>query len=151
MNAAKGKKVLKMLGNGRFLNFAFAVLIMAVLSGCATCGPKGDCKVKYSFNPPAGPQGEICIMRCQRARSECMDDKELQYKNCEHHNRMSSLEFERCIASGATNCYNPSAAPCEKPCVDGPCGNTCETEFQHCYKSCGGTITSEEICTGGCE
>jgi len=133
-------KTLKLVG--------LSVAAMAALSGCAGHGPK-DCKTVYDFRPPATYEGKMCVMRCGHERTQCRSNKEQQYTNCEHHNRMVALEFERCLASGATNCYSASAPPCERPCLGGTCGvDQCEMEYRFCYQSCGGKVVSREICSG---
>jgi hypothetical protein len=138
-------------GRWGFAGLAVCVLAAAVLSGCAK--PRAvTCKTEYEFHPPTSYEGKMCLMKCEKERKQCRDDKELQYKNCEHHGRMVRLEFERCIASGATNCYSAVAPPCERPCdSSGPCSDSCNMEYRHCYESCGGSVTSKEVCNNGCD
>lgn len=148
MNIGRGNmKTLKLIGV-----LAFSILAMATLNGCTKCGTTKSCTTEYKHQPPASYAGKMCVMKCNQVKQDCQADRMLQYKNCQHHNRMVQMEFERCIASGATNCYHASAPPCEKPCGDGgPCGDQCETNYRHCYQTCGGTIVSNKTCESKCE
>ncbi|MCW5198711.1 hypothetical protein VU06_03065 [Desulfobulbus sp. F3] len=136
-------------------------LALAALSGCGTnvCGPAGcggtdggggtyppfnpempppECKPVYTFSPPGTYDGDECIRLCYRKRNKCIEDQRLQKETCEHYNRMARLEFGRCIASGANNCYNSvQNNDCSPPDLE-----QCETEFHYCYKSCGGFIAN---------
>ncbi len=147
MNIGRNMKALKLVGA-----LAFSVLAVAALNGCTKCATSKNCSTEYKHQPPASHAGQMCVKKCEKAKLECQDERMLQYRNCEHHNRMVRLEFERCSASGATNCYHPSAPPCEKPCGNsGTCGDQCETNYRHCYQTCGGTIVSKESCESTCK
>jgi hypothetical protein len=135
----QGRNEKMKINKGRVWTLAAAAGIMLALSGCGMYA-----QTEYVLHPPATPEGQMCVMKCERDRKQCIDNEYLQQKNCEHHNRMVRLEFERCIASGATNCYAASAMPCPAPRV-----SRCATEYHHCYQSCGGTVESKEVCTGG--
>lgn len=125
-----------------------SVLALAALSGCARPYHHRTCNTEYDLVSPTTYEGKMCVMKCSNQRTQCRDDKEQQYKNCDHNNRLVALEFERCLASGATNCYSASAPPCEQPCSGtGPCADQCEIEYRHCYESCGGQVVSKEVCT----
>lgn len=121
------------------LGLAVSALVIAALSGCGRYA-----KTEYVMTPPSSPEGQMCVLKCERDRKQCLDNEYLQQKNCEHHNRMVRLEFERCIASGATNCYHASALPCPQPRLD-----RCENEQRRCFQSCGGQVDTREVCTGG--
>lgn len=121
------------------LSLAVSALVIAALSGCGQYT-----KTEYVMTPPSSPEGQMCVLKCGRDRKQCLDNEYLQQKNCEHHNRMVRLEFERCIASGATNCYHASALPCPPPRLE-----RCENEQRYCFQSCGGTIESKEVCDRG--
>ncbi len=95
------------------------------------------CTQVYTFSPPATYDGDECIRMCYRVRSKCVVDQKLKQETCERYNQMAWLEFGRCIASGATNCYNSVQA---NECIP-PDEEQCENKFQYCYKGCGGNVT----------
>jgi hypothetical protein len=120
---------------------AFSALALASLSGCAG----STYTTEYIYHPPAHYEGQKCIQKCEHDRKQCMQNQHIQQQNCEHYNRMVRLEYDRCVASGATNCYQASAQPCPAPAAE-----RCNAEFRHCYQSCGGRITLQEVCASGC-
>jgi hypothetical protein len=127
-----------------------SALALAALSGCARYDNR-TCKTEFDLVAPTTYEGKTCVMRCGSQRTQCRDNKQQQYINCDHYNRMAALEFDRCLASGATNCYSPTAPPCERPCSStGACADECEAEYRQCYQSCGGQVVSREVCTGDC-
>ncbi len=128
-----------------FLGLSAAVLVIAALSGCGKgcetvgCGPATPpppCESKYTFvNPGLGYEAEECMRQCSQKQTECMEDAGIEAKSCEHYNAMARIEFGRCVASGAPNCYN-SVHPCSAPNI-----KLCEEAFRRCYAGCGGIVT----------
>jgi hypothetical protein len=100
--------------------------------------PPEPCEPVYTMTPPDSYEGKECIRLCYRGRNKCIEDLRRRKETCDHYNRMARLEFGRCIASGATNCYNSvQGNKCTEPDL-----TQCDSELHYCYKSCGGTITN---------
>lgn len=145
-------KMFNCAGKRHVFGLAASALVLLALSGCGKidCGgadgcfgsttpdPQEPCTPVYTFSPPGTYDGDECIRTCYRVRSKCVEDQKLKQETCEHYNRMARLEFGRCVASGATNCYNSvQNNECSSPDVE-----QCENEFRYCYKGCGGYITN---------
>ena len=95
------------------------------------------CKPIYTLMPPGDYAGDACTRLCYVRQEKCTEEIRLRRESCEHFNAMARIEFGRCLASGALNCYKS-----DHDCYAGVDEGTaqCETEYRLCFENCGGTV-----------
>jgi len=108
----------------------------------------------YSYDPPDTPEGKACIFQCENTRMQCEQLDDMRNNNCEQRAEMkyetckqkAEIAYEKCKSSGG------------KYCIEGWCNketcsstNQCVNQYQRCYSTCGGRVTSETRCVAHCE
>lgn len=127
-------QIKNMIAQKSFLKLPFTLLVAGCLSAC---GP--IYKTNYSYMPPKSSQGMMCITNCTSAQTNCEQLEELKKENCEH---QSEIEYQLCKNSGDKYCIH-------KSCYSSEYGR-CRSKFNECYQSCGGTVTTQQVCTAFC-
>lgn len=107
-------------------------------SGSGESNSKEECDPTYTFEPPGDYAGDGCIKLCQIREKKCKETARQRYESCEHFNKMATIEFGRCVASGLVDCYN-NVKSCPSPKKIIP---KCEADYRDCYTSCGGFVSN---------
>ncbi|MBU1231606.1 MAG: hypothetical protein KKC77_01880 [Proteobacteria bacterium] len=107
------------------------------------CGPVY--KTEYTYRPPQSPQGQTCIMQCEKIKRHCYTNEEFRVRACEDENMIARLEYDRCISMNYERCWDRSAY-CNSANYE-----YCDEEYRICYQNCGGLVSGREICVSGCD
>lgn len=114
----------------------FKPLFILFAAGILTaCGP--IYKTQYSYAPPKSSAGMMCITNCSSTKNSCRQIEELKAENCK---TRIELAYQYCKQH-------------EKYCYRESCYSnytTCENEYNTCYQNCGGSITTNQVCTAFC-
>ncbi len=127
-----------------------AVTLLAFIQGCAS--PKYE--TFYDFQPPQTSEGRACIFQCENTKMQCEQLDQMRIANCgdradidfQRCTDRAKAEYDRCKASGKQYC---AEARCEKTTCSS--SGQCDTQYQRCYTTCGGKVTSETRCVANCE
>jgi hypothetical protein len=133
---------------------ALARLVCAVAAAVlAGCGPIYE--TQYQFTPPPDPQGKMCAVQCQQNQTYCRANCDMARQAClayEHDRGMEAYEryaYERHRARQPVKRTPDSFV--EKYRCSNSCEEGCADEYRQCFGICGGTVTSQQVCTFNCE
>ncbi|MDE1900617.1 MAG: hypothetical protein KGI37_03095 [Alphaproteobacteria bacterium] len=114
----------------------------------AACG--GDtARVFYAYTPPLTPGGMMCVDQCRKSHDFCAQSCGLDYRACINDMQaMSTKAFDR-YAQQRFNAQLPVDRDPSSFEQDGTCNANrnacladCESPYNSCYKSCGGSVDS---------
>ncbi|MEI8393756.1 MAG: hypothetical protein WCF85_03400 [Rhodospirillaceae bacterium] len=130
-------------------------LILALCLFAAGCGPIYD--TVYSYAPPRSAEGRMCTNQCQQisqmceqncslkddnCRAQAHQDAERQYHDYVHERKKKNKKIDKSVSDFEYTGHCPSSSNCESKCN----GN-----YRTCYSNCGGTVTSQRVCTMFCD
>jgi len=119
--------------------------------------PQPRFATRYDYSPPPDAQGKLCLINCQSSQNQCSQINQLQ----ESQNRQNEAMQEQDCQRQAAN-YNQCVrfrgyGYCQQPsCFRGPVivssSQTldCQAQYNLCYQTCGGTVTSKRECVANC-
>lgn len=127
--------------------FVWILLLAMVVTGC---GPVY--RTSYSYVPPPGMNGRMCIMQCIQAKNMCDQMCEMKHENCKSR-RMNEARYyyddykQQRLAQGKSvdrslNSFNYSS--CNQNCH-------CVENYNDCYSLCGGQVLVHRQCTAFCK
>lgn len=122
-----------------------------IVSGCSPIY-----QTVYDYTPPPTTQGLLCSSQCNEISNLCRQNCRLREDRCEaqarergaydyeryvHNQEADNLPIEKSI-SDFTHYYGCSSArSCQEDCV---------TPYNQCFTTCGGLVSSRQICTAFC-
>lgn len=131
----------------------FFIRISCFLVMCCilpACGPVF--RTNYSYVPPKGQMGQMCISQCIQSQSTCNQMCEMKNQNCRMQARQNALlEYEiykrdhnnqgghRTIDS-----FDRGSWTCNQGCG-------CEDTYRSCYTACGGQVIANTVCVANCD
>ena len=127
--------------------FIFLVLLPLLLTAC---GP--IYKTQYSYQPPQSDTGRMCAAQCVQSRGMCQQMCRAQNNNCEMQaQENAAYSYHAYVkaqqAAGKKIRKNiddfDNSYMCNESC-------NCRSNFNLCYSTCGGKVTSRQICTAFC-
>lgn len=135
--------------NNSKLILAIAILLTTLVQGCAP-----EYKTSHTFIAPKTAEGKSCVFQCENTRMQCDQLDQMRVDNCRmraennyaYCEQQKQAAYNNCVASGAQGCYQEW---CQKE--ECPTSDRCENQYQRCYSTCGGQVTSETHCVANCE
>jgi len=124
------------------ISFGYLLALLSLIVILSGCGPIYE--TRYNLTPPPGQMGQICANQCDQIRLQCIQNEDQRNQNCETQNRLARLEYEQCRDKGYSDCYDSSIW------CDASDHEVCEEQFRMCYRNCGGTVQSYQVCVFGC-
>ena len=129
---------------------AISTLLMTVL--LSACGP--IYQTTYSYQPPVASSGKMCATQCFQTKNMCQQSCQFQDQTCraeEHKNAFYRFqayshqqESQGKKVKRSINDFDNSYSVCHHSC-------NCTNDFNLCYKSCGGTVRQNRVCTAFCK
>lgn len=126
------------------------IFIMGLL--LAGCGP--IYQTKYAYQPPRAQSGKMCAAQCFQTKNMCQQMCQMSDQNCraqEHQNAYYRYQtyHDQQVAHGKPvkrniSDFDNSYSVCHHAC-------NCTTDFNLCYRSCGGVVTQHQECTAFCK
>ena len=116
-----------------FIAFALSLAFSA-------CGPIYE--TQYSYTAPNSPQGQMCIQQCEMTRLNCEQMEDMRQENCEYR---AERDYDYCM----DHRYHK-----DDYCSKDWCStdySQCERRYNMCYQSCGGQVSSKQVCTAFCD
>ena len=110
----------------------------------------------YSFVPPKEAEGKSCIFQCSMTESQCDQLSQMRLDTCEagRSNQLQACEsraqaaLDACIVkNGVKNCFIDTCFE-SKECAS---KSNCKTQYNNCYSTCGGVVSSETRCVANCD
>jgi hypothetical protein len=121
----------------------------------AACGPMYE--TVYDYNPPPTAEGRLCASQCTQIANLCRQNCELKEQRClsdarqrgawayEDYVREQQARKEPITRSiddftYDSDCYTASS-----------CKSECMVSHNQCFTTCGGAVTSRQVCTAFCK
>jgi hypothetical protein len=128
-----------------------AIPLTLFIQACA--GPQY--KTFYSYDPPKTSEGRACIFQCENTKVQCEQLAQMRVDNCQDR---AELNFQRCADRAQADYDRCKASGEDKICFKKDCGRgacnpsgQCDNQYQRCYSTCGGQVTSETRCVANCD
>lgn len=108
------------------LPFAATLAFLAVLLILAGCSQGLSRKDPVQ---PTGPEGKVCLQRCELPKTQCRQRQEAREKECGEIYAVARAEYDSCVKSGTANCRAPYT------CL-GADLSICDQEHDDCVAAC---------------
>ena len=109
---------------------AATLLLLATLLGTAGCSQG---LFQQDLVKPDGPEGKVCLERCELSRSQCQTRQKVRETQCQERFAAAQADYQDCIKSGSGNCRAPFA------CL-GADMSICDQQYDDCFTACGGRV-----------
>jgi hypothetical protein len=130
-----------------------SALAIALVS--AACGPIYE--TVYDYNPPPTAEGRLCASQCTQIGNLCRQNCELREQRCLSDARQrGAWDYEDYVREQQarkepvtrsiddftydSGCYTASS-----------CKRECNVSYNQCFTTCGGAVTSRQVCTAFCK
>lgn len=127
------------------------ILFVFVAAAMAACGP--TIETRYSYTPPAGSGGMVCVQQCEVSRSACVRESRYSVEICrDEAYRRAEREYHaylRTLRRGEKPAYSLSYFDTSYNCKSAE--GQCKREFNDCYAACGGQVVTQRFCTSACD
>ena len=122
-----------------------SLLIVLGIFFFVACGPVYE--TRYSLVPPESATGRACIFQCETSQSQCEQIQDLEKDRCEDQSQrdQEQCEWEYRRQGKKPKWYECGSTSCTSDYTQ------CEERFRRCYQTCGGTVSSENVCVYGCD
>lgn len=121
------------------------VLLIGLLAGCAPIYG-----TEHRYTPPESAEGRACIALCRNTQQMCRSSAEnradREQLRCEVE---ANRDYERCLRLARGDDARLRCHPRSCPSYL-PHDARCTTEFNACYRDCGGEVESEQVCRYNC-
>lgn len=131
-----------------FSRYFTLITILLFLSGC---GPVY--KTEYTYQPPRTDVGKMCATQCMQAKNNSQQLCEMRNQTCEMTAKQNAtiqyLEYKES--------QRAAGKPIKKSEIDFDdsylCDSSCDgtNDYNQCYQTCGGVVTSYQVCTAFCK
>ncbi|MCC6932049.1 MAG: hypothetical protein IT292_02185 [Deltaproteobacteria bacterium] len=117
-------------------NKKFILIVVALL--LSSCAPMYE--TQYSYLPPRGTQGQLCLSNCEMAKMNCEHREDMDKQDCE---RRADRDYDYCrYRSGEKYCYRDTCSADYSYCV---------SSYNACYRGCGGRVDEHQVCVAFCD
>lgn len=133
---------------------ACALLSLVAVFIISSCSSKKN-EVSYRYSAPAERETKMCINECNQQRIQCQQQTTQEFSECEAQVNFDSYSFE----NHRIGCSDEAYA-CQDNIVFNAesfarqCRLTyeeCQSTFNACYETCGGTVERETVCVENCD
>jgi hypothetical protein len=117
-----------------------------ILNGCSPIY-----STRYRYVPPENMDGKNCITRCASINEHCYSSAEnraaRERESCEQN---AAIRYAACIASAKTDAARNNCST-STSCNQQAHTKRCDSEYDHCYRTCGGAIEPFNVCVMWCD
>jgi hypothetical protein len=128
------------------------LLVFALALSLAACA--GATKTTR-LDPPTRPGGRLCTIQCAEAKDHCAEKCHLDERACTNKMQQQAIQDydaytrEQFVAHQPTE-FLPRDFERPEKCKPVACLDTCETQYESCFVTCGGKIETESSCVAFC-
>lgn len=123
--------------------------VIALTITVAACGPVY--RTTYDYIPPEDAAGKQCLNQCLQMFEMCRSSAEnraaQERASCQQN---ATLAYAACLATAKTD-LERSRCSSTSSCNREADISQCNSEYRLCYRNCGGTVKSREVCVSGCK
>lgn len=126
---------------------AFSRLILLLITTLLLIGCGPQYKKDYSYAPPTGSIGKLCISQCLTAKSHCQRLCTLREQNCRTAAKKDADEAYREYKYEERYAGKRPKSRRSEFDRDYMCRSTCQCKpaFNTCYRACGGTVYEKKV------
>lgn len=132
------------------LTWILTIFLTILIQACAT----PQYKTFYNYDPPTTAEGRSCTFQCENTKMSCEQLDQMRVNNCQ---QMAEMNYQNCETRADTK-YNQCVASGQKYCAKDWCtkqeceaSSQCDNQYQRCYSTCGGKVTSQTRCVANCQ
>ncbi|BAI71540.1 hypothetical protein AZL_009020 [Azospirillum sp. B510] len=129
----------------------FGCLLAAVTSGCT---PTPYFETRTFRYLPVGEAGNRCVAQCKQARSVCDSANELALQTCRAEGLTRAHAEYQAYLKELPKDYNKKKMKTLRDFEWGISCSTslyCSSDYDSCFKSCGGRIEQQTYCVSNCK
>ncbi|CAO3379861.1 hypothetical protein [Azospirillum argentinense] len=130
-----------------------SILLGCLLAaGLAGCGPRFETVASYF--PPVSEAGKLCVAQCKQAQTICQSARELAVQTCRAEaTTRAQGEYQAYLRSLPKDADKKKIKTFSDFDRNPSCYSnlTCSSDYNDCYKSCGGRIEAQTYCVGNCK
>lgn len=122
--------------------------LIVLAGGLLACGP--SYRTEYTYTPPLDDRGRKCVADCNAERQDCRAGAdaraEKERSQCEI---KSNTSYYACLATAPDQKARDACV--HEECRADPQYAACDGDFRTCFQVCGGTVTTQQVCTFNCD
>ena len=132
----------------------FIILIGVATFSVTACSP--IYKTGYNYAPPPSHEGLMCVDHCMGMKTLCEQTCETKQSKCEYDAKKdASDDYDHYVRERE---YKGREVKKDKydfdrssSCSQSSCQQECAENYNSCYSSCGGGVSSSKQCTAFCD